>query len=177
MMVRGMTFTKYANGKGRPYLADVFFAQDEHKLFWCKSGTRQRTAKRSIGFQAITEIYQGKQTKAFSKVSARQALADRCCSIITAHRTLDLEASTRAGRDAFLYGIHTILFGKQANALVNDDHNLAREYAPLTVSHSTAKGSHSTETTLHNTSFLLGTRASSRISTRATAACGRSTRA
>jgi hypothetical protein len=131
MMVRGMTFTKYANGKGRPYLADVFFAQDEHTLYWCRSGQRQRTAKRSIPFEAITEIYQGKQTKAFGKGPSRQALADRCCSIITAHRTLDLEASTREGRDAFLYGIHTVLFGKQAKLLASDDRSLAREYKSL----------------------------------------------
>lgn len=111
MMVQGMIFMKYPRGNGSPYTALVFYAPDDGRLFWCKASKRERKSKRSVALTSITEVYQGKRTKVFAKKVFQNLIADRCFSIITPKRTLDLSAPSKKKRDAFLYGISIILFG------------------------------------------------------------------
>jgi len=90
-------------------------------LFWCEIGKREMSANRCISLSQITDVYIGKQTKAFEKYDARKALDIQCFSIqVGQKRTLDLEAQNKEIRDSWVVGIKQILLQSNGKNTTSD---------------------------------------------------------
>lgn len=55
------------------------------------------------------QLVEGKSTPVFQRVTAEKAKAERCFSIVTAARTLDLEAPNDQAREYWVNGIKLLL--------------------------------------------------------------------
>jgi len=98
----GQTFIKHGR-KGSPHSRII-------KL-WIKGVPGDKIDYQSghILFKDIQTVQAGKQTKVWARVSEKHALASHCFSIITASRTLDLEADTQKQRDEWVTGLLALM--------------------------------------------------------------------
>jgi len=106
IVTEGRVFTKYAKRDGAPAKRHVFITglnegPAKAVLYWCQIGKHEESPKRSMSFDLITHIYQGKQTETFRKERAIRAVNDYCFSIISEKRCLDLEAPNLGVYEAF----------------------------------------------------------------------------
>ena len=118
MMTAGANFLKYRfSSSGRPQQRFVFYEKADGpmgSLYWCDPGKRKKAADKCIPLHTVTGLFEETQTKAFKKSvkKADSKQLDKCFSIVAKERTLDLEAASKAQRDAFMYGIHKVLTSK-----------------------------------------------------------------
>lgn len=110
-MLEGRCFTKHARGKGRPAKRAVFVVEagPQSCVYWAAAGSRQRDPSRCIPIATITDVFEGKHTEPFQRRSADKVEEEVCLSIVSAERTLDLQARNRQERDAFFTGIKSML--------------------------------------------------------------------
>lgn len=130
-MVCGETFTKYVYRRGFSSKKVVFYRpladsnSDLGCIFWCDIGKREMSANRCIALVQVTDVYIGKQTKAFEKSAARDALDIQCFSLqVGTKRTLDLEAENKETRDAWVVAFRQILEKKDRKKSTADNERL-----------------------------------------------------
>lgn len=96
----GRQFRKYGR-RGLPHSRLVFLTPDARTLVWCASGSRN-LEKDGIAVADITDVIEGPNTPIFKKNAGWFKNADCCFSVVSAQRSLDLEAATTEERDEWV---------------------------------------------------------------------------
>lgn len=115
LMTKGANFLKYRfSSSGKPQNRFVFYEKADGpmgSLWWCDPGKRKKEKDKNIPLHTVTGLFEENQTKAFKKFFKKPdpVRLEKCFSIVAKDRTLDLEAESKAKRDAFMYGIHKVL--------------------------------------------------------------------
>jgi len=122
LLTKGAEFVKHGR-RGNPHLRFVWMQRKSHAsldcIRWCEVEKFQRerarvstSSKRSIRLQDISTIRLGCQTDIFRRSKSSlvdAAAAERCFSLVTPHRTLDVAASSAAVRDAWVSALQRLL--------------------------------------------------------------------
>jgi hypothetical protein len=118
MMKDGTAFIKYdydsSTGDVDREIVLVFYKEDDGSelgsLYWCEPGEKQDVSQRALALHQLSDLYLGKQSKAFKHELAKSAPADRCftaCSV--AGIEFHLEGDTKEQVAAWLFGINSIM--------------------------------------------------------------------
>uniref|UniRef100_A0A7S3Z415 PH domain-containing protein n=1 Tax=Lotharella globosa TaxID=91324 RepID=A0A7S3Z415_9EUKA len=118
----GQNFIKHGRA-GKPHLKTVRVDTKTGKLWW---------DDQSLYLQDVTEIKRGKHTKVFDGVSVNRADPRVCFSIVTPHRTLDLQASSFNEREMWVDGLTRLQLKLQDNTHI-DHKNLDSQSQFLTI--------------------------------------------
>lgn len=89
--------------RGSPHERNVTLEVTGSELKFDWSSGQLRAHKNDI------QLVEGKQTPVFQRNTAEKSKAERCFSIVTAARTLDLEAPTEQAREYWVTGISLLL--------------------------------------------------------------------
>jgi hypothetical protein len=114
---RGVVFTKFPEGMlGLPQKKFVFL--EGARIFWCDLSKRVLDEKKSLMLPQVKEILLGKQTKALNKTLVKSTSADRCFSVVTLDRSLDLAADSATARDEWVFAV-VMLIKQRMRRVIN----------------------------------------------------------
>eukprot|EP00698_Gefionella_okellyi_P000734 TRINITY_DN10667_c0_g1_i1.p1 TRINITY_DN10667_c0_g1~~TRINITY_DN10667_c0_g1_i1.p1 ORF type:complete len:415 (-),score=90.24 TRINITY_DN10667_c0_g1_i1:108-1352(-) len=109
-LVNGAVMRKHGR-KGRPHSRFMYLSHDLMHLSW--SRTRRlplegQPADRRIRIADVRDVLDGQQTEVFRR-TGRRSMSDRCFSIVTTQRTVDLEAPDAQTRELWSSTMRAIL--------------------------------------------------------------------
>lgn len=111
ILLQGAEFIKHAVGRGGPATRRIQL--QDHAVCWKKPSAASASATQRLPLESITAVKSGKQTSTFSKKSSADAPADCCFSILSASRSLDLQASSPSLRDQWVEAFNILLQARQ----------------------------------------------------------------
>jgi hypothetical protein len=104
MLLDGTALMKFGR-RGYPHQRHVWLSDSADKIRWRKPNTKPGLAvldKEVINVSEITDVVQGATTSVFLKNMGYVKNAECCFSIVTAARSLDLEADTPAQAEEWI---------------------------------------------------------------------------
>jgi hypothetical protein len=90
----------------------VYLDPSEGVIHCCDQGNKNPPLKKALPLEAVTDVYVGKQTKAFKKKSAKGCADTHCFSISTPAAMLELEAQSALVRDHWVRAVGEMVYGK-----------------------------------------------------------------
>jgi hypothetical protein len=109
-ITEGRSMTKYASSSDKVETKDIFYRRNGGlgSLYWAQQGRRAEEASRCIPLRSITAIREAHLSDTFKRLPP-SSKRDRCFSIVSKERTLDLEAETVEVKNIFIYALHSLL--------------------------------------------------------------------
>jgi hypothetical protein len=136
MMSSGRGFIQHVDGRRQSIHLFYQKLRVDHPLgalYWYNTGapvtSGQRIPEGFIPLHTVTDVFLGKQTRAFDTPSGRTANEDRTFSVIGSHAELNLEAESTDQVAAWLFGINRLLTSSGKEIVLEEDKN-----APTTTS-------------------------------------------
>ncbi len=97
-------------------------------LFWNERESYDENPVRRLGVHEISDVYVGKQSSPFRHPNAADVPDNTCVSIVSASKTLNLQAPSSAVLNVWLVGLYALLFSaKKDISLKENDRNAAAQ--------------------------------------------------
>ena len=139
LISKGSAFLKYdydpATDQTQRDIVTVFYQKDATalgSLYYCEPGEKVASVSAALSLHTLTDMYLGKQSKAFRSTIARNAAGDKCFTAVGASHgkvtEFNLEGDSKEQVSAWLFAINAILT-KTGGRKVMSAEDSAREEA------------------------------------------------